>query len=414
MISYEEALELIHQAEPLEAISLPIEAARGYLLSEQVVSQEHLPPFANSAMDGFAVRAVDIKDAIDKKPIMLPLVGQTAAGDSPAKHEAKNGASIGAWEIMTGAIMPEEYDSVVKIEDVKVEQGSVQFSAAVALGNNVRKAGEDFAVGDVIASRGTKLTPYHVMACAALGYQEVKVYRKPRLKVFNTGKELVSAKLPPKLGQIRNSNGPYLIAALQQMGYGHDDVINGGIIADEPKQFTLKVQQALEEADIIISTGAVSAGKYDFIPDALRELGAEIIFHKVAIRPSKPILYARFANGTHYFGLPGNPISAAVGLRFFVESLLRRLQGQAVEEPTTARLLMPTQKKKGLRFFLKGRLSVALGGKLQLEILKGQESFKIKPMLDANCWASLTAEQDGTEIGAPISIYPLIASCDGL
>ncbi|MCB2081284.1 MAG: hypothetical protein KDD76_01530, partial [Rickettsiales bacterium] len=147
---------------------------------------------------------------------------------------------------------------------------------------------------------------------------------------------------------------------------------------------------------------------HDFIPDSLQKLGAEILFHKVAIRPGKPILYARFPSGTHYFGLPGNPISAAVGLRFFIVPLLRELQGVLPEVPLTARLLTSSPKKKGFRFFRKAHISVVTGGKLHLHILDGQESFKIRPMLKANGWAVFTEDQTGTELGEAVAIYPLL------
>ncbi len=402
MISYDQAQNIIQQAGPLETVTLPAQEACGYVLAEQIASTVLVPPFANSAMDGFAVRAQDIADATKDSLITLPIVGSTVAGDQPSS------GTHGAWEIMTGAPVPSGYDAVVKIEDVVVEQNNVRFSASVETGNNIRKAGEDFIDGDEVAKSGTLLTPYHIMALATVGCKMASVYRKPNMTVFSTGKELVEDEdVPLQPGQIRNSNGPYLMSTLREMGLTPN---YGGMIADEPKQFEIRLEAALPQADIIISTGAVSAGKHDFIPDSLRKLGADILFHKVAIRPGKPILYARFPNGTHYFGLPGNPISAAVGLRFFVTPLLRQLQGLLPEIPVATNLLMPSPKKKGLRFFRKAHISIDTGGKLQLRILDGQESFKISPMLKANAWAVLTEDQDGVNVGEAVLVYPLISS----
>ena len=400
MISYDEAMAILHKANPLETIELPVQEACGYVLAEKIESTVQVPPFANSAMDGFAVRAQDIANATENSPISLPIAGSTVAGDQPSS------GTHGAWEIMTGAPVPDGYDAVVKVEDASVNNEKVIFTAPTDKGNNIRLAGEDFSVGDVVATAGTQLTAYHVMALATIGQKEASVYRKPNIDLFSTGKELIEdADIPLKPGQIRNSNGPYLMTALQQMGYTPH---YGGMIADEPKLFENQLEAALPQIDIIISTGAVSAGKHDFIPDSLRNLDAKIVFHKVAIRPGKPILYARFSNGTHYFGLPGNPVSAAVGLRFFVTPLLWVLQGMLPEKAITAYLSMPTSKKKGLRFFRKAHISIATGGKLQLHILDGQESFKIRPMLEANSWAVLAEDAEGMEPGEAVTVYPLM------
>lgn len=394
MISYEEAIEVLQSQEKLTSTILEVNEACGYIAAQDVVSDVTVPPFANSAMDGFAVRSADLKNL----PVTLPLVGSTVAGDTPSKGDG------GAWEIMTGATVPEGYDAVVKIEDVSIDGDKITFTEAVSGKNNIREAGEDIVPNDVIIKTGEMITPFHIMALTTIGQKEIAVASKPRITIFTTGKEIIDdADTELQAGQIRNSNSPYLLAELNQGDY---NTSYAGIIHDEPEVFEEKVQQALADSDIIISTGAVSAGKHDFIPDSLRKLGAEILFHKVAIRPGKPVLYAKFPDGTHYFGLPGNPVSAAVGLRFFVQPLLRHLQNSKAEKPITARLLMPYPKKKKLRFFYKAYVSV-IGGKLQMEILKGQESFKIQPLLKANCWATFGEEQTGQEVGEAIDIYPL-------
>ncbi|MEG9884717.1 MAG: gephyrin-like molybdotransferase Glp [Hyphomicrobiales bacterium] len=400
MITYMEALAILRMAEPLNKELLPVPEACGYVLAEHVTSPVRVPAFANSAMDGVAVRATDLTHASRSSPVTLPVVGGSVAGDKPSSGGG------GAWEIMTGAPLPEGYDAVVKIEDVAVEDRGVKFFAPIAKGRNIRKAGEDFKPGDAIAKPGTLLTPYHVMALAAVGIREVTVYRKPSITVFSTGRELSDdVNRPLALGRIRNSNGPYLMAALHEMGYGPR---YGGTIADDPEQFATKLQEALPQADVIVSTGAVSAGKHDFISDCLCQIGADIRFHKIKIRPGKPALYARFADGAHYFGLPGNPISVAAGLRFLVTPLLGHLQAMKPETPMPARLRAPSPKKSGLRFFLKARLSAMTDGAPHLTILDGQESFKIHPMLRANCWAVLTEEQTGAKTGETVALYPLL------
>jgi len=400
MISYEEALEIITKSNKMESATLPVREAYTYVAAKDVDSNVMVPPFNNSAMDGFAVRAEDIKEASEENPITLKLAGSTVAGDTPSAGEG------GAWEIMTGAAVPEGYDAVVRIEDVNVNGTEVVFTIPAAVKDNIRDAGEDFMPGDKVIKEGTIITPHHVKALITVGQRNIDVYKKPEITIFSTGKELVEDLQDELLpGQIRNSNGPYIVTALKELGLQGS---YGGVIADEPDVFEAKIKEALEASDIIISTGAVSAGKHDFIPDSLKKLGAEILFHKVAIRPGKPVLYAKFPDGTHYFGLPGNPVSAAIGLRFFVVPLLYHMQGMKSEGAVTARLLMPSPKKKGLRFFKKAHVSVAYGGKLHLDILKGQESFKIHPLLQANCWASFTEDQSGNEVGESIEVYPLL------
>jgi len=403
MISYKEALEKVLQAQKIDIIHLSPQDACGYVLAAPITSQTQVPPFANSAMDGFAVHVKDISTASQNTPVSLPILGSSFAGDRPGEKVDEHQA--GAWEIMTGAAIPQTYDAVVKIEDVSVVENNVTFTAPVPHHNNIRRAGEDISEGDFICEENTLLSPYHVMVLATLGLDKIPVYRKPPISVLSTGKELVdepNASLKP--GQIRNSNGPYLMSAIQELGY---EPHYGGTIPDDPDLFESRLKERLPVDDIIISTGAVSAGKHDFIPDSLRKLGAKIIFHKVAMRPGKPILYARFENGQHYFGLPGNPVAAAVGLRFFVTPLLRHMQALKEEEPIRAVLQDTVSKKPSFCFFKKAHLSMKDPSNPKLALLDGQESFKIKPMLQANCWAVLSEDHDGNSENTSVPVYPL-------
>ncbi len=400
MITYDAALSILFAAKQTNIMHIPLNEASGYVAAQHITSSVQVPPFANSAMDGFAVRAQDIRDACEAAPVTLPIIASSFAGDAPAF------GSGGAWEIATGAPLAAGYDSVVKSEDVTVQDKTVTFTAPIEAGSHIRIAGGDFAVGDDIIRTGTQLTPYHIMALAALGQDTVSVYSKPNITLFSTGKELVDdANTPLKPGQIRNANMPYLMSALKDMGYMRH---YGGLIADAPAEFEHRLKQALPHADIIMSTGAVSAGKHDFIPRSVQNCGGIIHFHKVAIRPGKPILYAQFPNGTHYFGLPGNPISAAIGLRFFIIPLLRHMQAMTQETPLRAQLQTPAHKKQGFRFFRKAYIHVTPDGKLHVHINHGQESHKIHPMLKANGWAILTEAQDKINAGEAINIYPLM------
>jgi molybdopterin molybdotransferase len=403
MITYQEALEKISSSvTEIESESISISDSLGMVVVEDIISAENSPPFKNSAMDGFAVKTSTLSGTT-----IFDVVGSTVAGDLP--DAGKNGA----WEIMTGAPVPDGYDAVIKIEDVEIlernndDRPSKISTKVIAEPNqNIREAGEDFKSGDLVLNAGDTITPYHIMALASLGITEIKTTVKPTISIISTGKELVddlSATLIA--GQIRNSNAPYLQAELSSMGIKHS---YAGTIHDDPELFEEMLVKLLESnTNIIISTGAVSMGRHDFIPDSLKKLGAEIIFHKVAIRPGKPILFAKFPNGKFYFGLPGNPISAAIGLRFFVYPLICKLQNLKTRKPLIAKLSETTKKKTGFLFFRKALAYSDETGQLHVDILQGQESFKINPLLTANCWAILPADSSSVAAGSNIDIIPL-------
>ncbi len=413
MIAYQEALTIIRrQAQPLPPIAMPVVQAVGCVCAEAVVSPSMVSAFTNSAMDGFAVHSAQIAAV----PCTLPVVGSCVAGDAPPEGAGAGGAGAsgacdGAWEIMTGAPVPSGYDAVVKIEDVTITRHNAQgrpeeirLNAAVPSGNNVRLAGEDFRPGAPVMAAGTRIAPFHLMALTATGIDTVRVFPKPRISIFSTGKEIVDGgAVPLRPGQIRNSNGPYLMAELMRM---NAVPTYAGTIHDEPDVFEACVRQALERSDVMISTGAVSAGRHDFIPDSLRRLGADILFHKVAIRPGKPVLYARFPNGVHYIGLPGNPVSTAVGARFFLRPLLDALTGQATDVLPHALLAEDVANESPLRFFLKARLFYDAQHRLCVQPLDGQESFKIHPLLAANGWLILPEKGGCLSAGQPVAVAP--------
>lgn len=403
MIAYQEALNLLLGSDIMPVRRLFLEEALGCVLAKPVTSSVDIPAFHNSAMDGFALRCELLKKASPEQPVVLKIDGSTAAGDSPQT------AGEGAWEIMTGAAVPSGYDGVVKIEDVRVQEGEVSFTQPAIVGQNIRKIGQDFSHGQDVAHAGTRLGPFHMMALATIGEAEVEIFQKPRISLFCTGRELVDdLSQPLQPGQIRNSNGPLLRSALAQEGYSAH---YGGTIPDEPELFEKCLGERLPQSDILISTGAVSAGKYDFIPDVVRKMGADMLFHKVRIQPGKPIFYARFPTGQHFFGLPGNPISSAIGLRFFILPLLRHLQGMPEEAPKMCRLKADTKGKAGMRLFRKAYMQVTGDGSHQVEILDGQESFKVHPMLRANCWAVIGEKDAQLGAGDIVPVYPLFTNC---
>ncbi len=408
MLSYADALGIIlSSGDTLDVQTVSLDHALGQIAAEKIVGAENVPPFHNSAMDGYAVKSSAVQDATAENPVILAVDGSTMAGDSPSK------GGNGAWEIMTGAPVPDAYDAVIRVEDTTIletndQQRPTKISVIVDAhhGKNVRHAGTDFCPGDILIENGTQITPHHIMALAALGQDQIPVTVAPKAAVISTGKELVDEldrALQP--GQIRNSNAPYLVQSLKSFGIA---ATNAGTIFDEPEKFEQKIEEILStDVQIILSSGAVSMGRYDFIPDGLRAMGAEILLHKSAIRPGKPILYARFPCGTHYFGLPGNPIASAVGLRFFAYPLIRKLRGQKQENHTSAVLQNDFSKESLFRFFQKAHYKHDEEGRLTVEILPGQESFKIKPMLAQNCWAVVPEYGLSLKAGSMVDVYPL-------
>jgi len=380
--------------------------AVGRVAAESISSPVNVPPFHNSSMDGFAVRS---EVASGTGPMRFKVFGSLSAGDVPPESSAPDGA----WEIMTGAPFPPGFDACVKVEDTLVfrnERGEpieIEIQGPVPPKQNWRGAGEDFSVGAPVLAAGQVVTTEHVLALASLGVAHVAVTRRPRVALLSTGRELAEPGAEPAPGQIRNSTGPYLLAALGALGV---EVTALGAVPDDVPEFERTIQNAIAERyDLILTTGAVSMGKHDFVTDSVQRLGAQISFHKVAIRPGKPLLFGRFAEGPVFFGLPGNPVSGVVGLRFFVEPFLRERMGLAPERPLRGKLAARVAKPANLRCFFKARATTAADG-LRVEILPGQLSFQVSPLLQATAWAVLPEGTAELETGAEIDLYPMHAS----
>lgn len=419
MIQYGEALEKVIKQGSLRVLgneNVLLEKSVGRILTNDIYSPEAVPSFDNSAMDGFLVRASDTEGASGTHPCLLPVSGMIAAGTAEKGRGFSQVDAPHCIEIMTGAALPESgYDAVVRIEDVLVERNSagdaisIRLSKIVAKGENIRLGGTDFQIGQKVLAGGTRIGAHHILSCAALGITELSVRRKARFAVVSTGSELVSpgTKHLPR-GMIRNSTGPYLAALLSDMDV---DVTSFGIIRDSPDEYRNLLQRLRdEEYDGVISTGAVSMGKFDFISDVLKGLGAEIHFHKVAIRPGKPILFAELDTKTKsmaFFGMPGNPVATAAGCRFFLTPYLRAISGLGPEKRITARLALNSKKPEGLRCFYKARAYFDADG-IQVEASKSQASYIVSALADSNSWVifpeagNMIGEQTCVEI-APLS-----------
>lgn len=401
MISFTDALKTIKEtASLLPCESIPLLDSLLRISAESVNANEQMPPFDNSAMDGYAVMR---KDTLNP-PTKLPVIGTIIAGDLPI---FKPTIMPAAYEIMTGAPLPSGYDCVIKMEDVEPEEGFVKIFKPGDLLENVRRKGEDFQTEDIIIANGTRIMPKHIMALASFGVTHIKVRKRPTISILTTGNELISyneqTRGPLPAGKIRDNNGPYLLTALKLLGA--EPRIHK-TIPDDSQAFIHQLEEILQNSpDIIITTGAVSKGKFDFIYESLHKINAKILFHGVAIRPGKPILFAKL-NSTAFFGLPGNPISAAVGLRFFVEPYLSQLLGTPIEKTIKATLQNETNKSKDLLCFYKARLNIQ-GEKPLVSILEGQSSHMINSLLKSNAWAILAPGREKFGMDEAIDVLPL-------
>ena len=326
MIALEDAqASILGAVRPLPPRVVPVRDAAGLVLAADVVANEPVPPFANTAMDGYAVRAADT-------PGRLRVVGELPAGRAPT-------IPVGPGEairIMTGAPIPDGADAVVMVERTRTEDAEV-FVEVAQPGEHVRRAGGDVQAGDVVFTAGTVLTPAHLGVLCSLDLREVTCIPRPRVCVISTGDELVE-RGPLAPGQIRDSNRPMLLALLEQAGC---DAIDGGIVGDDEARITAAVSKAADSCDALLTSGAVSVGDYDFVKVVLervaKERGGTYVWAQVAIKPAKPLAFATLGS-VPAFGLPGNPVSSRVSFELFARPALRKLAGRAdlLPEPVVA------------------------------------------------------------------------------
>lgn len=351
MLSVDDArARLLEGFTATEVIEVPVADAAGYALATDLRAPDALPRFDNSAMDGYAVRSAEVAEASEVAPVPLRLAGEIRAGSAP-EPAVEPGTAV---RIMTGAPIPPGADGVVPIEVAREEEGVVHVLAPPPPGGHVRPAGEDVRPGDVVARAGTELGPGEVALLAALGLSPVPVHRTPKVAVLVTGDELVAPESDPSPGQIRDSNSVALRALVEEAGAR---AVPLGPVADERDAVRDALARAASVADLVLSSGGVSVGRYDFVKDAVRELGA-IDFWRVAMQPGKPVVSGS-VKGTPFLGLPGNPVSIHVGFEQFVRPAIRKMRGcRARLRPTVrARLAQPIEKRPGRLHFVRVRLS---------------------------------------------------------
>ena len=377
--------------------------------AENVFSPNNYPSGNNTAFDGYAVNSretIGLKKKNNRKFKILKII---AAGDNP---KIKNVKKYNTVEIMTGALIPKHFDTIIPIEKInyypnKKNAKFIVIDKKINKNNHVRFAGSDFRKGEKIVSKGEIINSSHILAFTTLGVKKITVKKKPVILFYSTGNEVSeNNKLPD--WKIRNSNNHYIKSLSNNSFF---KIVDGGILKDKDDNlFKKKINKNFKSKyDIFITNGAVSKGKFDFVPKIIKSFKLSNYFKGVAIRPGKPIMFAKFKNKNQsFFGLPGNPISSAACFKFFVYPYLRLILNMKNEKPFKARLKNDYSKKKNFTRFLKAKISVNNTGNIEVDVLKGQESFKIKSFTNSNTWALFKSGKSSFKKGDLIDCYSLL------
>lgn len=371
----------------------PLPEALGRVLASDIASPLAVPPFDNSAMDGYAVRLADLTSGTPLIMAGKAFAGQPYQGEWPAGHCVR---------IMTGAPVPEGTDAVVMQEETLADGDRITFLAQPEPGQNIRRTGSDIGKGACVLPSGTRLTPREMPLLASLGVASVAVRRPLKVAIFSTGDELKPVGTPLAHGDIYDSNRYGVRAMLARMGC---DCLDLGIIPDDPAQLRAAFIRADEEADVLITTGGVSVGEADFTKQLLDELG-EIGFWKLAIKPGKPFAFGRLPRAW-FFGLPGNPVSAMVTFDQLVQPALAKLAGQQFERPLQLQAIAaePLKKSPGRLDFQRGILSQGPNG-LEVRSTGSQDSAVFSSLSRANCYIVLERERGRVAAGETVTVEP--------
>ncbi|MBE3660496.1 molybdopterin molybdenumtransferase MoeA [Vibrio navarrensis] len=397
LMPIEDALEkMLSGIKPIQTtLKLPLAEALGFVLAEDVLSPIHVPPFANSAMDGYAIRLADLKP---NKP--LPLAGKSFAGQ-PFEGEWQENSCI---RIMTGAKIPEGCDAVIMQENTQVnETGIVIQQCQIKPNENIRPIGDDIRCGDLVLAKGTRLTPRDIPMIASLGISHVTVVRKPKVAFFSTGDELKSLGEPLLEGEIYDSNRYGIKPLIENFGC---EAIDLGIIPDCPETLRKTFDTAQSLADVVVTSGGVSVGEADYTKDILQELG-EIGFWKLAIKPGKPFAFGKLRTAW-FCGLPGNPVSAIVTLYVLVQPMLAKLAGHSLwKAPESIHAITQSAFKKspGRTDYQRGVYRIE-NGQFVVESTGNQSSGAFRSMSLANCFVVLERERGRVEAGETVTIQP--------
>ncbi len=412
MIKYKEALSIIKKNSfriPSEKVSILNSVNR--ICDANVLSPTINPLYNNTAFDGFAVVAQETKGISPKNKKKFKIIKTIAAGDDPKINNYSKNSVI---EIMTGGLVPKPFDSILPVEKAK-HFPTKNKSTHIIIKNEIKKfsfirfAGEDYKLNDLVIKKGEIIQPKHIMSLTTLGIKHIKVKKKPKIIFLSTGNEIVNYKyknIAP--WKIRNSNNHYFKLLGDNLNF---NIIDGGIIKDDNPEKLKKILNKLKntDIDIIVTSGAISAGKFDFIPELISKFGFKKCFKGVSIKPGRPIMLSKLKyKNKLFFGLPGNPISCAAGLRFFVYPLVRKSLGIKEEKNFKGKLNNNYSKVKNFTHFVRCFMKIDKKGLIRLKVLQGQQSSKIKSFVEANCWGVFPDGKDKFKKGDIIDWVPLI------
>ncbi len=402
LVTVERARELmLQEVNPMPVEKIAITDALGRVVAEDILVELNIPPMDNSAMDGYGVRALDTLAATSGQPLKLSVVATIPAGQR-FNDEIKAGETV---RIMTGAPVPAGVDAVVRRELVEEHDDHIFLTEPVLPGNDIRYAGEDVRAGEKVIVTGQVITPAMIGMMAAVGYPYVSVIQRPRIAIITTGDEIVEFQERPSGGKIRNSNSFSLSAMVQHAG---GIALIFPIVRDDQERLRQVVEQAAAVADLVLTTGGVSMGDYDFVKTVLNEVSGGIRFWKVRMKPGRPLVYG-LVNGISLVGLPGNPVSVMISFEQFVRPMIKKMSGW----PSSGWLLPRARViagedlvgASGRRHFMRGIIRKrSIDGRYEVFMTGPQGSGILRSMVLGNCLIVLTEHSSIVKKGEPVEV----------
>jgi len=390
MISYKKSIKLLKNSK-INLTNETIKSSNSInrVAAENILSKTNNPSENNAAFDGYAINSKDTNKLSKKKGRLFKILGTIAAGDKPRKKRIQKFQTV---EIMTGGLLPKGLDTIIPVEKIifypKENPKFILIDKKIKKNQHVRFKGSDFKKNDLLIKKGTIIQSNHILALKTSGMVNIKVKKIPKILFFSTGNEVTDQKKIPDW-KVRNSNSHYINTLENNFSF---NLKNGGILKDKDTLiFKKQIKKMMNSnIDIMITSGAVSAGKFDYVPRIINQFKLSHYFKGVSIRPGKPILFAKIKGKQKViFGLPGNPISSAACFRFFVYPYLQNSLGIDEEKPFKAILKKKFIKQKNFTRFVKSKFNTTKNGKIEVEVLKGQESFRIQSFAQSNIWVLL-------------------------
>ncbi len=401
LLPVEEAINIImDEIKPLSGERISIEHATGRILFEDIISRRDIPFSNNSAMDGFAVISEDLKGVDEKHPKVLKIVEELPAGRIPSRKINRGECA----KIMTGGIMPEGADAVVMVENTEqTSVNEVKIKRSVEKGENVRYKGEDIKEGSIVLKKGTRLRPQEIGLLAAIGKSIVNVYQQPIVGILSTGSEIIDIDEPVTEGKVVDSNSYTISSAVREAG---GIPLPLGIAKDTEEDIKGKILNT-RAVNVLVTSGGVSVGEFDLVRGLFNEIGCNMKFWKVAIKPGKPFAFG-LLNGIPLFGLPGNPVSSFVAFEVFLRPAILKMQGiqNVFRRQLEATMSVDFRNKPGRTHFVRGILKWD-GDKLKVQPSGEQGSAMLSTLVSANCLIVIPYDKGDVKKGEKVRVIPL-------